>query len=147
MPDTITASFTLKLEGRLLDFAVAVPSRPIMLRELLPSLFEFNRQLLDHAIDRETKAGRRISCRAGCGACCRQLVPIGAIEAALVRDWVDGRPPDDAERVLARFGEAVARLKAAGLHRSIEDRASLRTADQTRARSEEHTSELQSLMR
>src|SRR3546814_20611725 len=80
MPDTITASFTLKLEGRLLDFAVAVPSRPIMLRELLPSLFEFNRQLLDHAIDRETKAGRRISCRAGCGACCRQLVPIGAIE-------------------------------------------------------------------
>src|SRR3546814_2708365 len=101
MPDTITASFTLKLEGRLLDFAVAVPSRPIMLRELLPSLFEFNRQLLDHAIDRETKAGRRISCRAGCGACCRQLVPIGAIEAAIVRDW----------------------------------------------RSEEHTSELQSLMR
>src|SRR3546814_6197525 len=111
MPDTITASFTLKLEGRLLDFAVAVPSRPITLRELLPSLFEFNRQLLDHAIDRETKAGRRISCRAGCGACCRQLVPIGAIEAAIVRDWVDGRPPDEAER------------------------------------SEEHTSELQSLMR
>src|SRR3546814_17979195 len=88
MPDTITASFTLKLEGRLLDFAVAVPSRPITLRELLPSLFEFNRQLLDHAIDRETKAGRRISCRAGCGACCRQLVPIGAIDAAIGWDWV-----------------------------------------------------------
>src|SRR3546814_713866 len=106
MPDTITASFTLKLEGRLLDFAVAVPSRPITLRELLPSLFEFNRQLLDHAIDREAKAGRRISCRAGCGACCRQLVPIGAIEAAIVRDWVDGRPPDEAETIRARFGEA-----------------------------------------
>lgn len=133
MPDTITASFTLKLEGRLLDFAVAVPSRPITLRELLPSLFEFNRQLLDHAIDRETKAGRRISCRAGCGACCRQLVPIGAIEAAIVRDWVDGRPPDEAERIRARFGEAVARLKAAGLHGRLEDRASLRTAEQTRA--------------
>src|SRR3546814_20351729 len=81
MPDTITASFTLKLEGRLLDFAVAVPSRPITLRELLPSLFEFNRQLLDHAIDREAKAGRRLSCRAGCGACCRQPVPNGAIRS------------------------------------------------------------------
>src|SRR3546814_3130128 len=54
MPDTITASFTLKLEGRLLDFAVAVPSRPIMLRELLPSLFEFNRQLLDHRSEEHT---------------------------------------------------------------------------------------------
>src|SRR3546814_10166414 len=84
-------------------------------------------------MDRETKAGRRISCRAGCGACCRQLVPIGAIEAAIVRDWVDGRPPDEAERIRARFGEAVARLKAAGLHGSLEDRASLRTAEQTRA--------------
>src|SRR3546814_4912333 len=80
-----------------------------------------------------SKAGRRISGRAGCGACCRQLVPIGAIEAAIVRDWVDGRPPDEAERIRARFGEAVARLKAAGLHGRLEDRASLRTAEQTRA--------------
>src|SRR3546814_6225613 len=31
MPDTITASFTLQLEGRLLDFAVAVPSGLILL--------------------------------------------------------------------------------------------------------------------
>lgn len=132
MPETITASFTLKLEGRLLDFAVAVPSRPITLRELLPSLFEFNRQLLDHTIGREQEAGRAISCRAGCGACCRQLVPVGAIEARIVREWVDKRPPDEAERIRARFGEAVARLKAAGIHGRLEDRASLRTPEQTR---------------
>lgn len=133
MPETITASFTLKLEGRSLDFAVAVPSRPITLRELLPSLFEFNRQLLDHAIDREAGAGRTISCRAGCGACCRQLVPIGAIEARIVREWVDARPSDEAERIRARFRDAVAKLKAAGIYGRLEDRASLRTADQTRA--------------
>src|SRR3546814_4607207 len=55
------------------------------------------------------------------------------MEAAIVRDGVDGRPPDEAERIRARFGEAVARLKAAGLHGRLEDRASLRTAEQTRA--------------
>src|SRR3546814_16049672 len=55
------------------------------------------------------------------------------MEAAIVRDGVDGRPPDEAERIRARFGEAVARLKAAGLHGRLEDRASLRTAEQMRA--------------
>lgn len=133
MPETITASFTLRLHGRPLDFAVDVPSAQITLRELLPTLFEFNRQLLDHAIEREAEAGHGISCRAGCGACCRQLVPIGAIEAGIVRDWVDARPPDEAESIRARFGAAVAGLKAAGVHDRLEGRASLRTAEQVRA--------------
>src|SRR3546814_19811835 len=113
MPDTITASFTLKLEGRLLDFAVAVPSRPITLRELLPSLFELNRQLLDNALDREAKAGRRISCRPGCGACCRQLDPTGAIETALMRRGVAGRPNAQAATTRPRPAPARAQLEGA----------------------------------
>jgi Fe-S-cluster containining protein len=130
--ESITARFTLKLEGRSLDFSVTVPSGSITLKQLLPALFEFNQQLLGHAVAREEKAGRAISCKAGCGACCRQLVPIGAVEAELVREWVDNRESAEREAIQARFVQAVESLTQAGVTDSLENRANLRSAEETR---------------
>jgi Fe-S-cluster containining protein len=66
--------------------------------------------------ERQTEAeGRPISCRAGCGACCRQLVPITEVEARALRDRIDGLPEPRKSEVLRRFAEARDRLEAAGL--------------------------------
>ena len=46
---------------------------------------EFVRQLIEqglvNAVVAAAEAGKAISCRKGCGACCRQLVPISRTEA------------------------------------------------------------------
>jgi Fe-S-cluster containining protein len=59
--------------------------------------------------------GGSISCKAGCGACCRMLVPISELEAQRLREVVHAMPEPRRSHVLARFAEAVRQLDAAGL--------------------------------
>ena len=47
-----------------------------------------------------------MSCQAGCGACCRQLVPISEIEAHHLDQVVQALPQQQRERVLQRFSSA-----------------------------------------
>src|SRR5262249_43913345 len=56
-----------------------------------------------------------ISCRKGCGACCRQAVPITTVEARRLRELVDELPEPRRSEVQARFAEARRRLTEAGL--------------------------------
>lgn len=58
--------------------------------------------------------GRAPSCAAGCGACCRQLVPVSIPEALALDALVGAMEPERRRAVEARFDEAVARLEAAG---------------------------------
>ena len=71
--------------------------------------------------------GQAISCRAGCGACCRQLVPISETEAHLLAELVDASPEPRRDVLRARFADARRRLEAAGIwerllaHRSLSE--------------------------
>jgi len=132
-PGALHANFSMLLDGRSIAFSVPVPTHPVTLPELLPALFEFNRQLLAHAVAQEEQSGRSVSCRAGCGACCRQLVPIGSVEAALLREWLDQRPAEQAQRIRGRFIEGVERLEAVGLRERLEARACVRDTGQLRS--------------
>jgi Fe-S-cluster containining protein len=60
------------------------------------------------------RRGEPISCREGCGACCRQMVPVSPDEAVRLADLVRAMPWRRRDRVRARFREAAARLRAAG---------------------------------
>ena len=61
------------------------------------------------------KAGKSISCAAGCGACCRQLVPISALEATALLAVVERMPEERRDRIRARFADAVQQMERAGL--------------------------------
>ncbi len=74
----------------------------------------------------ERAAGRRgasISCRAGCGACCRQLVPVSPPEAVLIQEIVDSMDGTRRRALKERFAKAVDRLKETGLLARLEDPA------------------------
>lgn len=132
-PELLTARFSLRIEGRSLSFSVEVPTAPVTLKEMLPVLFDFNRQLLEYSVAEETKAGKTISCRAGCGACCRQLVPISRTEATLVREWVASRPSEEALTIRERFDAAIGQLRSSGLYDRLKDRRSAVTLESVRA--------------
>ena len=61
------------------------------------------------------KSGKSISCKAGCGACCRQLVPITPTEAYNLRDLIESLPEPRRSDIRARFAEARRKLDEAGL--------------------------------
>lgn len=100
-------------EQRRFDVPVALGRRIPL--DLLPAAREFSRQATEVVVEQAARAGRGVSCRAGCGACCRQLVAISLIEAVALADLVEAMAEPRRGTVRARFAAATARLESAGL--------------------------------
>jgi Fe-S-cluster containining protein len=64
--------------------------------------------------DAETE-GAKVSCQKGCGACCRQLVPISEVEASQLGVLVNDMPEPRRSEIRARFAAERLRLKRSGL--------------------------------
>jgi Fe-S-cluster containining protein len=114
-PSTVTCNFSLELAGRRVDLEAHVPARPVGIGELLPVLEQLTDSVVDASVARERREGRMVSCRAGCGACCRQIVPIAESEARRLAAVVGEMPEERRQTVEARFAEALRRLESAGI--------------------------------
>jgi Fe-S-cluster containining protein len=110
-----TARIVLGLPAGRIELEVAVPPGEARVEQFLPLARALLEQIVDITVTEVQSEGRRISCRAGCGACCRQLVPIGEAEARAVRDLVEAMPEPRRLEIRARFTAALQRLDAAGL--------------------------------
>ena len=114
-PDSVTAEVNLKIAGAQVRLGLTVPTAPVRAGAILPVFRSLAEAIeADVASDLE-KQGKRISCRAGCGACCRQLVPVTQVEARHLAELVGGFPEPRRSTVLARFAEAIRRLDEVGM--------------------------------
>jgi Fe-S-cluster containining protein len=102
--------FDLKFGGNTVSARIQVPAEPIRPVDLLPVLHELDDALIGAAVE-----GKHISCRAGCGACCRQMVPISETEARYLSDLIASMPEERKERVTRRFAQAMELLASSGL--------------------------------
>jgi Fe-S-cluster containining protein len=68
-----------------------------------------------NAVVAAAEAGKAISCRKGCGACCRQLVPISRTEGERLLSTVAALPAERRAVLEGRFAAAEAALAAADL--------------------------------
>lgn len=114
-PLLASVEFTIEGEHFRLNSRVTVPAGAARVSDLLPVA-----RALSDAIVRETcraveRAGEKISCKEGCGACCRNLVAISEVEARRVRAVVERLPEPRRDTIRARFAEARVRLERAGL--------------------------------
>jgi len=91
------------------------PTGPAKVLEMLPLARGISEGITAVAIGRALSQGEEISCRAGCGECCSQLVPIAPAEAVRLADVVEAMPEGRGNAVRKRFDHAVRRLRAAGL--------------------------------
>ena len=101
-----TATLRLSVGDLRIAHPITVPTGPVAAADVVPAL-----QGLVNAVVAAAEAGKAISCRKGCGACCRQLVPISRTEAERLLSTVAAWP---AER-RARFARAESALAAADL--------------------------------
>lgn len=109
---TNLATATLRLTVGDLSIAhpITVPSGAVPATAVLPAL-----QGLVNATVAAAEAGKEISCRKGCGACCRQLVPISRTEGEALLALVEAMPEARRTAVRARFAAAEAAITEAGL--------------------------------
>jgi Fe-S-cluster containining protein len=114
-PEVISATVTLSGPDWQLQTTISVPKEPTRLRQLLPVAQSFADAVVGSAVNAAESQGEKISCKKGCGACCRQLVPIAETEARHIRDVVETLPEPRRTEIRARFAEARRRLEATGL--------------------------------
>lgn len=117
-----TAVIDLGIGSWKLQARLPVPEDPVPLQNLLPII----RTLADGMVDLVVKAveeqGKTISCTKGCGACCRQLVPISQVEARAIADLVANLPEPRRAEILGRFSVIRERLEASGMLDRLENR-------------------------
>jgi Fe-S-cluster containining protein len=114
-PDTVSIDATINFAGGSMKVKMAVPTGPTKPVELLPILRSLTDGFVSAAVEQATRAGETVSCCKGCGACCRQIVPLSETEARKLRDLVAELPEPRRSEILARFAAARRRLEEAGL--------------------------------
>lgn len=93
---------------------LAVPPGAMRLSELAWNAMAIDERLVGMAVASEAREGRQVSCKKGCGACCRQAVPLSPAEAWMIADLVASMPPERKAEVLTRFAAAGKRLREEG---------------------------------
>ena len=135
-PVSDTANIHMQMLGEACRFAVTVPLGPRRPIELLAAAREFTLQATAAAVRKAREQGRAISCKAHCGACCRQLVAISVLEAQALAEVIAALPQDRQRVVRERFASAIIRLERAGLldpRARRGDRALIAAADRGRS--------------
>lgn len=113
--DTVTTRLKLSGENWEIQTSLSVPAGPIRLRTMLPLVQEFTDAVVGATANAVEEQGKRISCQKGCGACCRQLVPLSEVEARHLAALVEAMPESRRSQVRARFAEACRRFAEAGM--------------------------------
>ena len=111
-----TVAVNVKISGPDWDLqtTVSVPQGPTSVRDLLPLAQSFSDAVVNAVVKTNEENGQKISCTKGCGACCRQLVPITETEARHIRTVVESLPEPRQTAVRTRFAEARQRLEKSG---------------------------------
>lgn len=113
--DSVFVNLTMTIGNRTLEVRLPMPAGPVLWRETLPGWRVLMQGLTAVAIEQAKDEGRGVSCKAGCGACCRQLVPLAPAEAHALIKLIAELPEPRRTEVTARFAAARAQLAAAGL--------------------------------
>ncbi len=106
--------------GRLTT-AIDVPTGFIPITSIVPVSRRLGDEAAQLEVQQATAAGQAISCRIGCAACCRMLVPLSVPETFALRDYVDQLPADRRVSLLHRLSDTKDRLKQTDLWDRMND--------------------------
>src|SRR3954470_12221103 len=115
----IDATVRLSLNGRPVDIKMSVPTGPTTAARMLPIFRSVAETIIDATVKHVNEQGFEVSCKKGCGACCRQLVPISETEARSLKNLVDNMPDSRRSEVIERFRSARERVENAGLAEAL----------------------------
>lgn len=109
------AQFKLRIGEATLDAQVALPKCVVKTTTLLPIFQGLTDTVVGATVRSLNEEGVEISCKAGCGACCRQIVPISEHEARRIAEVVEAMPEERQAQVRQRFHNAMTAFRDLGL--------------------------------
>lgn len=106
--------------GRLTT-ALDVPTGFVPITAIVPVTRRLGEEAMQLEEHRAKEQGLSISCRMGCAACCRMMVPLSPPEAFSLRDYVEQLPTDRRAHIMQRLSEAKIALQQQGLLEQVEE--------------------------
>jgi Fe-S-cluster containining protein len=116
----VTGEVTLNIDGEPLRMSMTVPAKPVTPRRMLPIFQQMTNAFTDRAVQAAVSQGDEISCKAGCGACCRQAVPLAEIETYALAAIVDEMPEPRRTQIREKFEKASAHFSSIGWLQKLE---------------------------
>ena len=111
----ITGKVVLNVRGIPLDLEMTVPANPVKPHRMLPIFQQMANSFTEIGVAAVESEGKSISCKAGCGACCRQPVPISEVEVYQIAELVEAMPEPRRNVIKKRFSDAVNHFQKNGL--------------------------------
>ena len=100
---------------------VAVPTGFVPVTAIVPLMRSMGAKMQELEQGRAVDQGQVVSCRKGCAACCRMLVPLSAPEAFAFKQFYDQLPVERQRVLRSRIESSQARLHEAGLLAPLND--------------------------
>ncbi len=119
--DWVTGQITLSVHGAPLEMQMTVPAKPIKPHRMLPIFQQIANSFTDLGVKAVESENKKISCKKGCGACCRQPVPLAEIEAYQIAELVENLPEPRRGKVKMRFDEAAKHFHKIGWFEKLEN--------------------------
>lgn len=104
----VTGNIVLRINGEPVEMEMTVPAFPIKPHRMLPVFQQMSSAMVGECVNAVEAKGKSVSCKAGCGACCRQAVPISEVEAYQLAELVESMPEPRQSEVRQRFAQALA---------------------------------------
>lgn len=105
--DWITGNVSLMIGGKPLNLQMTVPAKQVKPHRMLPVFQQMTNAFVGMSVKAVEEQGREISCKMGCGACCRQPVPIAETEIYHLAEVVEGMDEPRRTVIKKRFADAV----------------------------------------
>jgi Fe-S-cluster containining protein len=115
LPPNVTATVNLTILDKPLHLEITVPVSPTRPVKMLPVFRSMAKSFVNLAVDNAGELGKEVSCKKGCAACCRQLIPVTQIEAHRILGIVNAMPEPRKSAVIKRFEEVKQRMLEIGL--------------------------------
>jgi len=117
----VTATLRLTVGDLQVVHPITVPTARVPATVVIPALQALVNSVVSKAEERSETEGRPISCRKGCGACCRQLVPVSRTEGERLLTLVETLPASRRAALAERFAAASKAMAETGLRETLLD--------------------------
>lgn len=114
-------SFTLDLPEGILRFEIPDLPGARRVTDITRIIVPFSDAVVELGTGIAKQFDKEVLCKAGCGACCRQMVPLSPPEAVIVAETVENLPMDRKGSVIDAFNRAQEKLTNAGLLTRLHD--------------------------
>lgn len=119
-PQLVTGKGVLKLGNAKINLEVTMTTKPVRCVSMLPLFQQLTNMIVQEGVEQIEATGEKISCKKGCGACCRQLVPIAEPEAYQLQALVEAMPEPRRTEIKKRFSDGREKLIHAGVLEKVE---------------------------